>query len=444
MAENDCPDSPASSRKRHKPMTVRKISTSSLGECTQCGGLERRLVNGEWIRYWFALKDGSLFSYLTEKDSVTVDIQNLRGYRVSSLVDHFRGKRFAIKLAHDDIASVYLSADSREDMELWVENLQEATGQPPNEHSSAENNLDPRTDIYQEKCQTVKQKLLEEMLRQKRELQLKQAARQKKHQANNGDTGEYVQDDQLISEVVRLRQRRMSTQIKMDTIQKQIQSQTPTRKFPFGKKKKVDESKTEYFQEQLRELTEKLQTIDKDISRKETLDLNQNKKPLHLVYSEENLQPVNGLSQVRYDDDREEISRGSSLKNSVQKLAQKTKRSIKSKTKKQQEESKVNGSVTLNGGHDGALKLDLNRNDEDDDNEDVDLSDLHRSHKSSGSVIDLTKSRMSTSSDDVFDSGGRSEVSLSPRREVDPSVMAEIDAFEELTRQVLNARSPPT
>ena len=35
------------------------------------------------------------------------------------------------------------------------------------------------TDNYQEKCQSVKQKLLQEMLRQKRELELKQAARQK-------------------------------------------------------------------------------------------------------------------------------------------------------------------------------------------------------------------------------------------------------------------------
>lgn len=210
----------------------------------------------------------------------------------------------------------------------------------------------------------------------------------------------------------------------MDTIQKQIQSQTPSRKFPFGKKKKVDESKTEYFQEQLRELTEKLHTIDKDISRKETLDLNQNKKPLHLVHSEENVLISNGSYHVSYDDGKreEETSRGNSLnfKNSVQKLAQKTKRSIKGKTKKQMEVPKLNGLVTLNGGSNGALNLDLSRDDEE---EDSDPSDLRDSNKSTSSVIDLTKSRVSTSSDDVFDSG----TSLSPRKEIDPTVMAEID-----------------
>lgn len=41
-----------------------------------------------------------------------------------------------------EVPSTYLSADSRDEMELWVEKLQSATGQPPSEHSQAESNND--------------------------------------------------------------------------------------------------------------------------------------------------------------------------------------------------------------------------------------------------------------------------------------------------------------
>ena len=444
MAEEEYPDSPATSRKKHKPLTVKKMSPSNLGDCPICGCLERRLVNGEWIRYWYALKDGTLFSFLTEDDTTTVDIQDLHGYKVSPLIDKFRGKRFAIKLSHEEVSSTYISAQSREDMDAWVEKLQSATGQPPSEHSRTDSNTDNQNDNYQEKCQSVKQKLLQEMLRQKRELELKQATRQKKQQKPSGDTsGGYVQDDQLISDVIRLRQRRMSAQIKMDTIQKQMQPQPTGRKFPFGKKKKVDENKTEYFQEQLNELTEKLQHIDRDISRKEMLDLNQNKKPQNLMNSDDSVFAPNGLTMDNLNNGRkdEDTGRGNSMKfkYSVQKLALKTKKSIKSKSKKQpMEVPKLNGLVTSNGGSNGALTIDLSGRDEDDD--DSDMSDLQNGRQANNnSLIDLTKLKQSTSSDDVFET--KSNTSLSPRKEIDPTVLAEIDAFEELTRQVLNART---
>jgi hypothetical protein len=58
-----------------------------------------------FFRYWYALKDGSLFSFLTEDDTTTVDIQDLHGYKVSPLIDKFRGKRFAIKLSHEVCSS---------------------------------------------------------------------------------------------------------------------------------------------------------------------------------------------------------------------------------------------------------------------------------------------------------------------------------------------------
>lgn len=214
----------------------------------------------------------------------------------------------------------------------------------------------------------------------------------------------------------------------MDTIQKQMQPQSTGRKFPFGKKKKVEENKTEYFQDQLNELTEKLQHIDRDISRKEMLDLNQNKKPQYLISSDDSVFTPNGLTMDNLNDGRkdEDTGRGNSMKfkNSVQKLAQKTKRSIKSKSKKQPVEvPKLNGLVTSNGGSNGALKIDLSSRDDDDN--DSDTSDLQNGRQANNSLIDLTKLKQSTSSDDVFET--KSDTSLSPRKEIDPTVLAEID-----------------
>lgn len=50
MADEEYPDSPPTSRKRHKPLTVKKMSPNNLVDCPICGCLERRLINGEWIR----------------------------------------------------------------------------------------------------------------------------------------------------------------------------------------------------------------------------------------------------------------------------------------------------------------------------------------------------------------------------------------------------------
>lgn len=207
-----------------------------------------------------------------------------------------------------------------------------------------------------------------------------------------------------------------------------MQPQPTGRKFLFGKKKKVDENKTEYFQEQLNELSEKLQHIDRDIGRKEMLDMNQNKKPQNLINSDDSVFAPNGLTMDNLNDGRkdEDTGRGNStkFKNSVQKLAKKTKRSIRIKSKKQLVEvPKLNGLVTTNWGSNGALKIDLGSRDEDDD--DSDTSNLQNGRQTNNSLIDLTKLKQSTSADDVFET--KSDTSLSPRKEIDPTVLAEID-----------------
>ena len=58
------------------------------------------IVISLFFRYWYVLKDGTIFCYLTPDDNVTVDILNLQGYKVAYLIDKFRGKRFVLQLSH--------------------------------------------------------------------------------------------------------------------------------------------------------------------------------------------------------------------------------------------------------------------------------------------------------------------------------------------------------
>ncbi|KAK3104928.1 hypothetical protein FSP39_013362 [Pinctada imbricata] len=444
----ESPMSSPSSRKRHKPLAVKKLAARDLENCAIAGYMERRSFSGQWIRYWYVLKDGTMFCYLTPDDNVTVDILNLQGYKIAYLVDKFRGKRFVLQLSHQEYSSIYMSLESREKMTEWLECLQLATGVPPSPHGvlddqdSPEQLSDKSSDPdYHDKCQSVKQKLLAEMLRQKHELEKKQATRQKRQSGDGGNPEMMTEEDQ-IRDVTRLRQRRMSAQIKMDTIQKQLQSAASSgKKFPFkfGAKKKVPENKNEHLQEQLKELSVKLEEIDRNLSSHtkptEFLDMNQNKRQVAIEETR--------TSHDFYDNNGDvNKGNGKNIKASVQKLKTKTfSKGAKSKNRKSTEFQ--NGHVsTLESGplnssaHE--LKLDLTNCRLQDD--DVDSENGSESHRSD-SFTDLTKNKSPTSSvdDNVFsdqnENGGviqnprRKAVSnpVTPRKEVDPNVLAEID-----------------
>ena len=63
----DSPSSSPSSRKRHKPLAVKKLAARDLENCAISGYMERRSFSGQWIRYvvvygtgevlWFRIND---------------------------------------------------------------------------------------------------------------------------------------------------------------------------------------------------------------------------------------------------------------------------------------------------------------------------------------------------------------------------------------------------
>ncbi|KAJ8319858.1 hypothetical protein KUTeg_001445 [Tegillarca granosa] len=253
--------------------------------------------------YWYVLKDGTLFCYLTPDDNVTADILNITGYKLTSLIDKFRGKRFVLQLQHEEYASTYLSVDSREEMSDWLETLEKATAELPcaNGAPEEENKLQ----------QSDTDRLLQ--------------------------TWSPESDEKLISDVTKLRQRRMSAQIKVDVIQKQMQPQQTSNKkfFNFGGKKKHVTSNNEHLEGQLKELTDKLQKIDQDLSSHNYLVA----KTSNDFDQRNNFE--SGLTDSKKDSDSNK--NGSNLKSSVQKLAQKKfSKSFKNRHKKE------NGSI-LNG-----------------------------------------------------------------------------------------------
>ncbi|KAL4220966.1 hypothetical protein ACF0H5_019232 [Mactra antiquata] len=470
------PSSPSSPRKRHKPLVVKKVAAKELeGKQSISGYLERKSVSTQWIKYWYVLHQGTIFCYLTSDDNITVDVLNLRGYTVTNMVDQFKGKRFVLELSHENFTALYLSMESRDEMDQWEHCLQTALKEPSSPIKESELELGAcsgcesnRQDDVGEKRKQVKQKLLEEMLRQKYELERKQAARQKKQRAKGTESPDrspssqyppdILTDEQRTSDVTRLRQRRMSAQLKVETLQKQLERPNSNKRglFGFGKAKKLDENKNVFLQDQLKELNEKLQKIDSEMSQvevekklSENFDVNQNRKLMSSV-------PYTGNGSYNIDED-DDLRQNTGLKNAVQKWTNKTfskvsvkKRPVNGLTQNGSVPNlKQNGDIYMNGMIDGS-SIENDENQYQCPSPENSVTDLTRPMADLKLDLNLTYPQNgqsgsgSPSSARYNRSNSRSSTlsSLSsPRREIDPSVLAEIDAFEELTRQVLGARS---
>jgi len=250
----------------------------------------------------------------------------------------------------------------------------------------------------------------------------------------------------------------------MDTIQKQIHETTPSaskRFFNFVGKKKVQQKDVQHLEGQLKELSSKLQQIDQDFtchinkSNEESVDLNQNKK-VNVTKTLSEPKDVHIIAdQVRYTSETKKevvINRTNSLtvKSTVKNIAQRTSKSVKNKSKA------LNGSTRSNG-----LSPETNNGNM------ADSSILHMSNPSmqnfkdsyeeeseedslnSDSFTDLTSDR-SPVDDNVFnpslaglsvtdqsDSHGTRykgsnshSITSSPRKEVHPDIMAEIEVIK--------------
>lgn len=244
----------------------------------------------------------------------------------------------------------------------------------------------------------------------------------------------------------------------MESIQKQIEKPGGAKRglFGFGRPKKIDENQNVFLQDQLKELNEKLHKIDTDLCHaendtphKDVFDVNQNRKPLPGSMSMTLLTSAM-TSENGNDTEDENDPKSKTLKSAVQKWTNKTfsKSSVKKKNgHSSTEKVNLNGTMpdltvkqngvdfhldpnidsdcTSNGTEEylessvtdltrplADLKLDLSPN--------LNSDSHYNGHSGSGSPSSLRYNRSASRSSTL------SSLS-SPRREIAPSVLAEID-----------------
>ena len=231
----------------------------------------------------------------------------------------------------------------------------------------------------------------------------------------------------------------------MDTIQKQVHTTSNPKRgfFGFGKQKKLDENKNVFLQDQLKELSDKLNRIDTDLSQVEdktidTFDVNQNKQQITGGF--DYVDGINVDNSEVFENDNY-IGRTNSIKSRMQKLTNKPfgKSSVKNKKRSKSPQTIVHNSESMpdltikqNGdiinGHNYDSSHDVSTEDcLSSDNSVTDLTrpadlplDLASSHNGSNSPMSLRYDRSNSRSLTL------SNLS-SPRREINPSVLAEID-----------------
>ncbi|XP_064611728.1 uncharacterized protein LOC135475724 [Liolophura sinensis] len=312
--------------RRHKPVTVKHLPVQQLGTPDHCGYLERRHQDGAWVKYWYCLKSGWLYCYLTPADFVTVDAINLDNFSVTCHHERFQAKSFVLELHHKRYFPIFLAADSESAMAEWSMNIGEGISTPERSHlpggtpptrdqmrttvlsddsSVPEDNVDITEDLA---CDTThdtdtssqlvrtaeetsvvsdaRQHLLQQVLKLKHDLEQKQSETRRKRaslmhvsQSVPKNLDKKVQEEQLVQEITSLRQRRLSTQLKVDTLQRQMELRTvnTSRKKPLfrfvGRQKPPTEANSNnnspFMEEQVKELTSRLQVIDQDLTYRE-------------------------------------------------------------------------------------------------------------------------------------------------------------------------------
>lgn len=240
----------------------------------------------------------------------------------------------------------------------------------------------------------------------------------------------------------------------MDTIQKQMVGTSNTKRglFGFGKQKKPDENKNVFLQDQLKELSDKLNRIDTDLNQVkqdkiiDTFDVNQNKQVVSSGFD-----AVDGIINENNEVfDSDGIGRTNSVKSRMQKLTNKTfsKNSVKNKKRSKSPHngsvpnltSKQNGDI-LNG---HGYELESETHTEECLSSDSSVTDLTR--PASDLTLDLLSSHNGSNSptSSRYDRSNSRTSTLSnlssPRREINPSVLAEIDvsfAFNSLDYKLI-------
>ncbi|KAM5182070.1 connector enhancer of kinase suppressor of ras 2 isoform 2-T2 [Mantella aurantiaca] len=121
------------SKKRNKgPVpgkSKRRISCKDLGRGDCEGWLWKKkdaksYFSQKWKKYWFILKDASLYWYANEEEEKAEGFISLPEFKIDRASEC--RKKFAFKACHPKIKSFYFAADNLDDMNRWISRINSA------------------------------------------------------------------------------------------------------------------------------------------------------------------------------------------------------------------------------------------------------------------------------------------------------------------------------
>lgn len=235
------------------------------------GYLHRRTIpSGKWQRLWFVLKGSTLFSHRKcESPPTVLDSLDLIGSHVCSSASP--EKKHCFEITNKDGITFCYSAESEECMATWMQHLHNVvdTCSTSSPSVSSDGFFDSREDLTSsDPCvseemrqRAMKQELLTYVLQQIKEIQCRLKQTSDDNEANERQTLE-----DATCNMTRLVQRRMSTQIKLQSIKKQMNPKKSLFHFGSGSKKKDDKSLHPHLMSEAQELNEKLNEIDRSLN----------------------------------------------------------------------------------------------------------------------------------------------------------------------------------
>lgn len=270
------PQSKAKSNQK-QPSRLSAVTLQLSPQIFMSGYLHRKTQSGKWQRLWFVLKGSTLFSHPKCESPPTVfDSLDLIGCHIycSAITE----KKHCFEITTKDGATFYYYAESEECMATWIHHLHNVTDacSTSSPSISSDGFFDSREDLTtndpcsseEQRHRALKQELLTYVLQQIKEIQCRLKQTSDDNEANERQTMEYA-----TCNMTRLVQRRMSTQIKLQSIRKQMNPKKSLFHFGSGSKKKEEKCPNPHLVTEAQELNEKLNEIDRTLTQQQNCQI---------------------------------------------------------------------------------------------------------------------------------------------------------------------------
>lgn len=81
-------------------------------------------VSRDWAKFWFTLKEKSLYYYKNRDDEMAQGIFQMPAFTVSYTIDKDSSRKFAFKFCHEKHGIFLFASERKEDMVKWMNKLQ--------------------------------------------------------------------------------------------------------------------------------------------------------------------------------------------------------------------------------------------------------------------------------------------------------------------------------